>query len=89
MSLVQLPSDELPPPLLSGSTKVTPQTSTSTTLLCTNAGVISTCDATVVAPTATNFIQNQTASTQTAGFKIDGTGTAGTLVSTTAVKPAV
>ncbi|QQS19291.1 hypothetical protein IPL85_03310 [Candidatus Saccharibacteria bacterium] len=71
---------------IQGSTKVTPQASASTTLLCTNAGVISTCDAAVLAPTATNFIQNQTASTQTAGFKIDGTGTAGTLVGTTAVQ---
>jgi hypothetical protein len=67
---------------IQGSTKVTPQTSTSTTLLCTNSGVISTCDATVLAPTATNFIQNGTTLQTSSNFHISGAGQADTSILT-------
>lgn len=43
---------------IQGSTSIVAQASTSTSLLCTNSGIISTCDASVLAPTAVNFIQN-------------------------------
>jgi hypothetical protein len=61
---------------IGGTTKITPQTSTSTTLLCTDTGIISTCDASVLAPTATNFIQNSTSVQATSNFWISGDGKA-------------
>lgn len=70
---------------IQGSTKITPQTSTSTTLLCTNAGVLSTCDTSVVAPTSTNFIVNGSSQQSGANFNISGTGVAGTLQATNLV----
>ncbi|MGB3023221.1 MAG: hypothetical protein WBB39_00235 [Candidatus Saccharimonadales bacterium] len=63
---------------IGGTTKVTPQSSTSTTLLCSNTGIISTCDASVLAPTATNFIQNSTSLQGSSNFWISGTGKADT-----------
>ncbi|MGB4800469.1 MAG: hypothetical protein WBP03_03045 [Candidatus Saccharimonadales bacterium] len=71
---------------IAGSISITPQTSTSTTLLCTNSGVISTCDSSVLAPTATNFIKNGSSQQASANFNIDGTGTAATLSATTTVQ---
>jgi parallel beta-helix repeat protein len=68
---------------IQGTLSITPQASSSTTLLCTNGGVLSTCDASVIAPTATNFIQNQNAIQQTtANFWISGTGRADTSILT-------
>lgn len=63
---------------IGGTTKVTPQSSTSTTLLCSNTGIISTCDASVLAPSATNFIQNSTSLQTSSNFWISGTGKADT-----------
>jgi hypothetical protein len=63
---------------IQGSLSINPQASTSTTLLCTNAGVVSICDTTVLAPTGTNFIQNQNASQQTGNYWISGTARADT-----------
>jgi hypothetical protein len=41
---------------------------------------------TITVPTTANFIANQTASPQSAGFNIDGAGTAGYLTSTAAIR---
>jgi parallel beta-helix repeat protein len=68
---------------IQGSLSITPQTSTSTTLLCTNSGVVSTCDSTVLAPTATNFIRNGTTQQTSSNFNISGTGVASTLQAAT------
>jgi hypothetical protein len=69
---------------LQGNTKVTLSATTGTTQVCQNAsGYLSTCDASYLAPTATNFIQNQNAAVQTtANFWISGTGRADTSILT-------
>jgi hypothetical protein len=74
---------------VAGSLSVTPQSSTSSTLLCSNGGVVSTCDASVIAPTAGNFVQNQNALQQaTANFWISGVGRADTSLQAPAVDTA-
>jgi parallel beta-helix repeat protein len=62
-----------------GYTGVTLNSTTGTTMVCRNAtGLLSTCDATYLTPTATNFIQNGTALQASSNFHISGTGTADT-----------
>ncbi len=70
---------------IQGNTGVTLNGTTGTTMVCRNAsGLLSSCDAAYLTPTATNFIQNQNASAQTtANFWISGTGQAATLTAGT------
>jgi|GEM_PF-286374 len=70
---------------IAGNTGVTLNGTTGTTMVCRNAsGLLSSCDAAYLTPTATNFIQNQNASAQTtANFWISGTGQAATLTAGT------
>jgi len=74
---------------IQGNTGVTLNATTGTTMVCRNAsGVLATCDAGYLAPTATNFIQNQATtpgSAQTANFNISGTGIATTFQAATSV----
>lgn len=68
---------------IAGNTGVTLNATTGTTMVCRNAtGLLSTCDATYFAPTATNFIQNGTALQASSNFHISGTGQADTSVLT-------
>lgn len=73
---------------IQGTLSITPQTSSSTTLLCSNAGVVSTCDGSLLAPTATNFIQNQSSSQQTGNYWISGTARADTSILTPTIDTA-
>ncbi len=75
---------------IQGNTAVTLNGTTGTTQVCRNAsGYLSSCDATFLAPTATNFIQNGTSQQASANFNISGTGTADTLQGTTKVMTAL
>lgn len=71
---------------IQGNTSVTLSATTATGMVCRNTsnGILSTCDASYLAPTATNFIQNTTTQ-QTGNFNITGNGTAGTLQATTSL----
>ena len=75
---------------IQGSLAITPQASTSTTLLCNGSGgIVSTCDSSVLAPSATNFIRNQNAAQQaTANFWISGSARSDTSVLTPTVDTA-
>jgi parallel beta-helix repeat protein len=71
---------------IQGNTGVTLNATTGTTIVCRNAsGVLSTCDAGYLAPTATNFIQNGTSQQASSNFNISGTGVASTLQASTSV----
>ena len=71
---------------IQGNTAVTLSATTGTTMVCRNgSGILSSCDATFITPTATNFIQNQNGSDQAANFRINGTGQAATFAATTSV----
>lgn len=74
---------------IQGNTGVTLNGTTGTTQVCRNgSGLLSSCDATYLAPTATNFIQNQNASAQSSSnFWISGTGIAATLQAATIDTP--
>ena len=71
---------------IAGDTGVTLNATTGTTIVCRNAtGLLSTCDATYLAPTATNFIQNGTTQQASSNFNISGTGQAATFQASTSV----
>ena len=60
---------------IQGYTGVTLNAGTGTTQVCRNSsGMLSSCDATYLAPTASNFIQNQNSTPQSANFYISGSG---------------
>lgn len=68
---------------IQGNTAVTLSSTTGTTQVCQNgSGYLSTCDTSYLAPTATNFIQNQNSTDQTANFRISGVAQANTSVLT-------
>jgi len=74
---------------IAGNTGVTLNATTGTTMVCRNTtGLLSTCDSTYLAPSTTNFIQNQNASQQTGNFRISGTGQADTSILTPLVDTA-
>ncbi len=68
---------------VAGDIGITLNSTTGTTMVCLNgSGLLSDCDASYVAPTATNFIQNQSSSQQTGDYWISGTARADTSVLT-------
>lgn len=65
---------------IQGNIGVTLNATTGTTTVCRNAtGLLSSCDASYLAPTGTNFILNGTSQQASSNFNISGTGVAGTL----------